>query len=106
MACSKVLCGDLPEITHYIVQYLRNDLKSLYSCILVNRFLCRITIPILWEDPFSVTIREEGYPYNFLDTYFLLIDENDKTKLKELGITFNPPSFETPLFNYPSFIKT
>src|ERR1043166_1909377 len=104
MACSKVLCGDLPEITSYILQHLRKDLKSLYSCILVNRFLCRITIPILWEDPFSVACHE-GRSYNFLDTYLLFINEDDKIKLKEHGITISSTSsssFEKKLlFNYP-----
>jgi len=98
MICSKLFSGDLPEITNYIIQYLRNDLKSLYSCILVNRLLCRIAIPILWEDPFSLR-RREGFSRNFLDTYLLFFNENDKTKLKEFGITINSPSFENPLFN-------
>src|SRR6266536_2657278 len=105
MACSKIFSGDLPEITNFIIQYLRNDLKSLYSCILVNRHLCRITIPILWEDPFSV-VRQEGSSCNLLDTYLLFFNEDDKTKLKEFGITIDSPSFQKPLFNYPSFIKT
>src|SRR6266498_3815297 len=105
MACSKIFSGDLPEITNDIIQYLRNDLKSLYSCILVNRLLCQIATPILWKDPFSV-ICQDGYPYNFLDTYFSFFNENDKTKLKEFGITINSPSLKKPLFNYPSFIKT
>src|SRR5688572_13081516 len=102
MTCSKVLSGDLPEITNYIIQYLRNDLKSLYSCILVNRFLCRIAIPILWENPFSVELLSgHSCRYNFLDTYFFFISENDRNKLKEFGITVSSSSFEKPLFNYP-----
>jgi|SRR6266498_397668 len=107
MACSKIFSGDLPEITNYIIHYLRKDLKSLHSCILVNRHLCRITIPMLWEDPFSVKCHE-GYPYNFnfLDIYLSFFNENDQTKLKDFGITINSPSFKNPLFNYPSFIKT
>src|ERR1044072_533839 len=64
MACLKLFSGYLPEITNHIIQYLRKDLKSLHSCILVNRFLC------LWEHPFSVTCRE-GYHCNLLDTYSL-----------------------------------
>src|SRR6266511_1077796 len=107
MACSKVFSGDLPEITNYIIQYLRKDLKTLHSCTLVNRHLCRITIPMLWEDPFSVKCHD-GYPYNFnfFDIYLSFFNENDQTKLKDFGITINSPSFKKPLFNYPSFIKT
>src|SRR6266542_6651251 len=86
MACSKLFSGDLPELTNIIIQYLRNDFKSLYSCILVNRHLCRITIPMLWEDPFSLTCKDD-HPYNILDTYLLFFNDDDKTKLKKFGIT-------------------
>src|SRR6266542_1723226 len=82
MACSKLFSGDLPEVTDYIIRFLRNDLKSLYSCVLVNRLLFRITVPILWEDPFSIVCQEES-PHDFLDTYFLFFDEDVKMKLKE-----------------------
>src|ERR1044071_1681054 len=105
MACSKLFSGDLPEITCYIIQHLRNDLRSLYSCILVNRFLCRISVPILWEDPFSAR-RQEGRG-SLLDTYLLFFNGDDKAKLKEFGIRISSPLLlKKPLFNYPSFIKT
>src|SRR3954452_14595724 len=66
--CSKLFSGNLPELTNHILQYLRNDSTSLYSCTLVIRFFCRIAIPILWEDPFSIECQERGL-YNFLDVY-------------------------------------
>ncbi|CAI2163862.1 11055_t:CDS:1 [Funneliformis geosporum] len=105
MSCSKLFSGDLPEITNFIIQFLRNDLKSLYSCVLVNRLLCRITIPILWEDPFAV-MRRDGRTYDFLITYLLFLNDNNKAKLKEFGVEINSSSFKKPFFNYPSFIKT
>ncbi|CAB4435852.1 unnamed protein product [Rhizophagus irregularis] len=33
MACSKIFSGDLPELTYDIIQYLRKDISTLYSCI-------------------------------------------------------------------------
>src|SRR5687768_7147233 len=105
MACSKLFSGDLPEITSYIIQYLRNDLRSLYSCILVNRLLCQIAVPVLWEDPFFARYHEGRG--SLLETYLLFLSDNDKTKLKEFGITINTqPLFKKPLFDYPKFIKT
>ena len=53
MACSKLFSGDLPEISSYIIQNLRNDVSTLHTLALVNRFWCRLAIPLLWEDPFS-----------------------------------------------------
>ena len=54
MACSKLFSGDLPELINEIIQYFRHDFPTLHSCILVNKLWCRLTIPILWEDPFSI----------------------------------------------------
>src|SRR6266540_5868401 len=105
MACSKLFSGDLPEITTYIIRYLQHDYKSLHSCVLVNRLLCKITIPILWENPFSI-IRRESRPCNLLDTYLLFFDQEDQKKLMELGIPIISSPLKKPVFNYPMYIKT
>ncbi|CAG8518836.1 14433_t:CDS:2 [Funneliformis caledonium] len=104
MECLKIYSGEIEEITDLIIHYLRHDIKSLHSCILVNQILCRVTIPILWEDPFSV-ICPRGYSYNLLDTYLKYLSQDDKEKLKELGIIIHSPTFKRRLFNYPGFIK-
>ena len=108
MACSKLFSGDLPEISSYIVQNLRNNVNTLYSLTLVNRFWCRLAIPLLWEDPFSVK-RRENLPSYFIDTYFLFLSDSDKTKMKTKFYSkfskFNS-NLHKPLFNYPSLIKT
>ncbi|RIA86693.1 hypothetical protein C1645_828921 [Glomus cerebriforme] len=105
MACSKIFTGDLPEISTYIIQNLRNDIKSLYSCILVNRFLCRLAIPLLWEDPFSIKY-QENLSCHFIDIYFLLLNENDKNEIKNIKYSKFDSYLHKPLFNYPSLIKT
>src|SRR5579871_6462296 len=98
MACSKLFSGSLPELSNCIIEYLYDDYKTLYSLALVNRFWCRLTIPLLWEDPFSTSFS------SFIDTYFLSLNDNDKIKLNELkNIDLN---LRKPLFNYPSFLKT
>ena len=66
MACSKIFSGDLPEVSTYIIQNLRNDFNTLYSCALVNRFWCRLAIPLLWEDPFSIKYQENSS--HFIDS--------------------------------------
>ncbi|RIA94403.1 hypothetical protein C1645_873449 [Glomus cerebriforme] len=100
MTCSKVFSGDLPELIDEIIQFLRNDYKTLHSCILVNRLWCRIAIPLLWEDPFSIPSRN----YHFIEIYLHNLNDDDKKKLNECG--FNSNLFPTnTLFDYPSFIK-
>src|SRR5688572_12854339 len=104
MACSKLFSGDLPEISTYIIQNLRNDVNTLYSLALVNRLWFRLAIPLLWEDPFSIKYQENTF--HFLDIYFLFLNDNDKNKVKELGFYKFGSNLHRPLFNYPSLIKT
>src|ERR1051325_2064994 len=105
MACSKLFSGDLPEISTYIIQNLRNNFNTLYSLALVNRFWCRLAIPLLWEDPFSIKCNENLTSY-FLDTFFLFLNDNDKSKVNKIKPFKFDSNLQTPLFNYPSLIKT
>src|SRR5688572_29652869 len=105
MACSKLFSGDLPELSTYIIQNLRNNVNTLYSLALVNRFWCRLAIPLLWEDPFSINYLGNS-TFHLLNTYFLFLNENDKGRVKELGFYEFDSNLHRPLFNYPSLIKT
>src|SRR5437764_4518988 len=106
MVCSKLFSGELPEISSIIIQNLRNNVNTLYSLALVNRFWCRLAIPLLWEDPFSVKC-QLNLSSRFIDTYFLFLSDSDKNKMKT---KFYSSKFDSnlhkPLFNYPSLIKT
>ncbi|GBB85614.1 hypothetical protein RclHR1_01210022 [Rhizophagus clarus] len=107
MACLKLFSGNLPEVAENILYYLRDDTASLYSCVLVNRFLCRLAVPILWENPLSSKWKDK-FHHHFLDIYFILLDDDDKKFLDKESIIIeriNSFSFK-PLFDYPSFIKT
>src|SRR3954454_972585 len=100
MSCSKIFSGDLPELIYEIIKYLKNDYSTLHSCILVNRLWCRLAIPLLWEDPFSIP----KINYHVIEIYLYNLNDDDKAKLNEFGIKDNlfPSNI---LFNYPSFIK-
>src|ERR1044072_327203 len=95
----------LQEKSTYIIQNLRNNFNALYSLALVNRFWCRLAVPLLWEDPFSVEYRE-NLSFHFIDVYFLLLSNNDKSKVKELKFYEFDSNSQKPSFNYPSLIKT
>ena len=97
MTCSKLFSGELPEISSDIVKYLRNDFNTLYSLSLVNRFWCRLAIPLLWEDPFSIKYQENSS--HFLDTYLLFLNENDKNEMKEILKFYMVPGYK-PTLNY------
>nr|AMJ52387.1 hypothetical protein [Rhizophagus clarus] len=102
MAHSKIFSGDLPELLSEIIQYFHYDYKTLHSCILVNRLWCRLAIPILWEDPFSIKFPKN---YHFIEIYLHNLNEDDKIKLKEYGININELFPSNTLFKYPKFIQ-
>ncbi|CAB5201461.1 unnamed protein product [Rhizophagus irregularis] len=101
MACSKLFSGELSELTNEIIQYLRKDFSTLYSCILVNRLWCRLTIPLLWEDTFSI---KKPKNYHFIEIYLHFLNEDNKAKFNEYCFN-NVLEFTNTLFNHPSFIK-
>ncbi|EXX63703.1 uncharacterized protein OCT59_008510 [Rhizophagus irregularis] len=100
MSCSKIFSGDLPELTYEVIKYFQNDYSTLYSCILVNRLWCRLTIPLLWENPFSICTENN----DFIEIYLCNLNNDFITILNEYKIFNNSLSTNT-LFNYPSFLK-
>ncbi|CAB5212239.1 unnamed protein product [Rhizophagus irregularis] len=105
MSCSKIFSGNLPELTESIIKYFRNDFSTLNSCALVNKFWCRLAIPLLWENPFSIIENSiSTRNYNFIGIYLHNLNGELKTKFNEYKINDNLLSSNT-LFNYPSFIK-
>jgi hypothetical protein len=100
MSYSKILSGDLPELTYDVLKYFKNDFSTLHSCILVNRLWCRLAIPLLWENPFSISIGNR----KFIEIYLDNLKGDLKTKLNEYEINDNLFPSNT-LFNYPSFLK-
>ncbi|PKY27002.1 hypothetical protein RhiirB3_442536 [Rhizophagus irregularis] len=99
MSCSKIFSGDLPELIYEIIKNFQNDYSTLHSCVLVNRLWCRLAIPLLWENPFSIPTGN----YNFIEVY--LYNLNDlKTQLNKY-IFIDYLLLSNTLFDYPSFIR-
>ncbi|RGB29775.1 hypothetical protein C1646_818311 [Rhizophagus diaphanus] len=101
MTCSKIFSGDLPELTYEVIKYFQNDYPTLHSCILVNRLWCRLAIPLLWENPFSIPTEN----YNFIKIYLHNSNSDFKTKLIEYKIINSSSLPSNTLFNYPSLLK-
>ncbi|KAF0454392.1 hypothetical protein F8M41_001593 [Gigaspora margarita] len=97
---SKIFMGDMPELMEIILNNLNDEFYSLYSCTLVSRHWCKMSIPILWQNPFSF-INNNQNPL-FISQYFSSLDENEKFILKECGIHIK---FPNTLFNYAKFLK-
>uniref|UniRef100_A0A8H3XHB9 F-box domain-containing protein n=1 Tax=Gigaspora margarita TaxID=4874 RepID=A0A8H3XHB9_GIGMA len=93
---SKIFMGDMPELMENILNNL-NDIHSLHSCVLVSRFWSKMSIPILWSDPFSL-----GRKSSFIPIYLSSLNEHDIFILNECGIVVE---FPNTLFNYANFLK-
>src|SRR6266542_4274783 len=76
-----------------IFEYLEDDKITLYSCLLVNRLWCKISVRILWRH-----IRN----YN---TLIACLPNESKEILYRNNINFPTPTSKPPIFNYASFCK-
>ncbi|RIB23725.1 hypothetical protein C2G38_2288487 [Gigaspora rosea] len=94
---SKIFMGDMPELMENILNNLKNDPNSLYSCALVKRHWCKMAIPILWQNPFPLNKKPI-----FISEYFSSFDEDKIYILKEYGINLK---ISRKLFNYAKFLK-
>ncbi|RIB24576.1 hypothetical protein C2G38_2168233 [Gigaspora rosea] len=94
---SKLFMGYMPELLEKILNNLNDEFYSLYSCALVSRHWCKMSIPILWQDPFPSEKR-----YRLISIYFSSLSEDQKLALKGQGINVE---FPKPLFDYAIFLK-
>ncbi|RIB18099.1 hypothetical protein C2G38_2086648 [Gigaspora rosea] len=95
---TKIFTGEMPELLESILNNLSNEIHSLYSCAFVNRYWCKMSIPILWQDPFALEQRDPSFIYQ----YFSVLCEDEKLRLKNFGIDIE---ISKPLFDYAKFLK-
>src|SRR5581483_8219299 len=81
-----------------IFEYLEDDRITLYSCLLVNRSWCEVSVRIYWKDVWNYGIS------NFSALIACLPNES-KEILSKNGITISIPISKSPTFNYVSFCK-
>jgi hypothetical protein len=81
--------------------HLEDDLCSLYSCLFVNRYWCRHTIPLLWSQPFELV--KETSTHKIIRTYISCLPKETKKRFRIGGIKL--PNYEKTLFDYPKFLK-
>jgi hypothetical protein len=85
-----------------IFQYLENDMKSLYRCMLVNRTWCRINIALLWRRPFEYSETTRKYP-ELIRTYITCLPKSSKDNICKAG--YNIHLHPRPLFPYHRYLK-
>src|SRR5436309_7467140 len=78
------------------------DGKTLYTCLFVNRYFCKITIPLIWREPF-INWRLKKINISLINTLLACLNEYEISSLIPYAINFN--NNQSPLFEYGKFIK-
>ncbi|CAI2166729.1 8763_t:CDS:1 [Funneliformis geosporum] len=81
----------LNEIFEYLEDF--EDKVTLYSCLLVNRLWCEVSVEILWKSIWNCR------------TLIACLPIESKEILLKNEIIISPPTSKPPLFNYITFIK-
>jgi hypothetical protein len=94
------------DVLFLIFEELKNDKKSLYLCLLVNRTWCVTAVQILWRNPWQITLFEKAENALF-NVIFSHLSEESRDILKNQGMNnlFTEISYQRPLFNYISFCR-
>jgi hypothetical protein len=89
----------LAEVLNEIFEYLEDDKPTLYSCILVNRFWCEISVRIYWRNIWN-------YSTSNFNTLIACLPKESKEILYKNGLIYIiTPTLKDPTFNYASFCK-
>jgi hypothetical protein len=92
-----------------IFQYLEKNKPTLYSCLLVNRLWCEISVGILWRNIWNFKSYRQQYSLkvasSILSTLIACLAEESKELLHKNEIFIPTPTLKQPLFNYAAFCK-
>jgi hypothetical protein len=94
----------LPEDCFYEIfkHVSKDDTKTLYNCLFINRFICRLVVPILYKNPFS-SANDLKQNYCLIRIYLSCLDEIEKDYLREHSIEILEDSI--PLFDYVKYLE-
>ncbi|PKB96070.1 hypothetical protein RhiirA5_435516 [Rhizophagus irregularis] len=87
------------DVLYSIFEELRNDKKSLYSCLLVDRTWCVVAVPILWKNPTRTDNPNYYLSEKVVCALFNVIYSHLPVELREYDIE----TYQYPSFNYINF---
>src|ERR1051325_123318 len=76
------------------------DDHTLHSCLFVNRHWCRLSVPMVWSNPFNCRYYESKP--SLINTLLACLDEDEISSLIPCAINFDS---QPPLFEYGKFVK-
>ncbi|EXX53402.1 uncharacterized protein OCT59_012724 [Rhizophagus irregularis] len=93
------------DILFLLFEELRDDSKSLFSCLMVNRLWCETVIPVLWRNPwcYDINYHNKNYLFTIIASY---LSDDIKESLTRQGIQLPSFSYQQFLFDYLSFCRS
>src|SRR5256885_21672 len=91
------------DVLFLILEMLKNDKKSLYSSILVNKTWCEVGIPILWKNPWKNLQQNKERSLLEIVVSFLTNEARNRMISRGLNLLIKPD--KPPLFNYIRFCR-
>ena len=94
-----------------IFEILEDNKTTLYSCLLVNRHWCKISVVILWRNVWNFErssdnrLRIPSVDAAILSTLVTCLPSESKELLNKNEISISTPTSKPPLFNYAAFCK-
>ncbi|RIA87936.1 hypothetical protein C1645_827093 [Glomus cerebriforme] len=89
------------ECFSIILTFLDN--KSLYKCLFINRHYCKLSIPIVWRDPFFLpNSKKSSNSISLINTLLTCLDKDEVSSIISCIGNFDN---KTPLFEYGKFIR-
>ncbi|PKK66823.1 hypothetical protein RhiirC2_752856 [Rhizophagus irregularis] len=101
----------IPDVLCEIFKYLddRDEIvgsrtfRSLHACLLVNRRWCESAVSILWSNPFHRCHKRGGKA--LVQILLNCLNNEERQDLLEDGIYLPFNKSDTPIFDYPNFLK-
>ncbi|RIA86576.1 hypothetical protein C1645_829089 [Glomus cerebriforme] len=104
------MASNLPYLClRKVFKFLSNDnndtyisrRKNIHSCVLVNRYWCKVATPFLWKEPFTGSLN----PIKSINLVNVLITNFSEQELQNLNLNFIIQHNQTT-FDYIIFIRT
>ncbi|RGB33714.1 hypothetical protein C1646_761417 [Rhizophagus diaphanus] len=97
------------DCIYYIIKFTQYNRSNLFNFLLVNRFWCKVTVPLLYTNPFSPNLKSKS-KILIVKTFLLCLNEEEKMYLIKQDNVCNMKIFFQnnnlkPIFEYPKYIK-
>ncbi|EXX52447.1 uncharacterized protein OCT59_028823 [Rhizophagus irregularis] len=97
------------DCLHEIFDHIVEDKPTLYSCLLVNRLWCKISVRILWRNIWNYKVIQQQTSLrtvsSILSTLIACLPNESKEILRKNKIFISTPTLKSPLFNYVAFCR-